>query len=313
MNVFVSSYDENKTITYSKVNSEGRLENIYEEHLNNLPSYIKKYNNSLYVAQKMDDDEKSLGIVEYEILENSLKKKKLYKSFASFTHVYVNNKYIIGASYHQGLVQVFDRKNDKSIIKVFKNSKIHNVGYIDNIDKYYAVDLAGNCIYFFEIIDNSIKVEKVVELEKDDMPRHIWHSAGKGYLYIVNENSSKVKVLDLENHYRWVQEIDTVKEKCDNNPAAIMADETGKYLFVSNRGKDNVVVFKILDNGKGLKYWYEINNFFENPRDLYIKHDILYVASQNTDAVKVFKLNNKEKTYNIIQSFDVERPVCIEI
>lgn len=313
MDIFVSSYDDKKTITFGKIDKQGKMENVYEEHLNNLPSYIKKYDNYLYVAQKKADDENSLGIMEYKILDDRLEKMKLYRSLASFTHIYVNKKYIIGASYHQGLVQIFEKNTNKSITKIFPNSKIHNVGYIDNIEKYYAVDLAGNCIYFFEIKNNEFVNEKIVNLEKDDMPRHIWHSSGNAYLYIVNENSSKVKVLDLENEYRWIQEIDTVTEKCGNNPAAIMSDEEGRYVFVSNRGKNNVVVFKVMDNKGGLKYWYEINDFFENPRDLYIKNGILYVASQDTNEVKVFKLYNLAKKYECLQSFNVNTPVCIEI
>ena len=311
--IFISSYDNDKTITYGKIDIEGKIEKIYEEKLVNFPSYIKRFNDYLYVAQKKDKDEKLLGILEYKILKDKLKMSRLYESKASFTHLYINEKYIIGASYHQGLIQVFEKNTNNNFIYEIPDSKIHNVGYIDIIDKYYAVNLAGNCIYLFEIKDSSLNIVKTIDMEKNDMPRHLWCFKNSEFIYVLTENSSKIKAYNIKDNYRLIQEIDTIKERVKNNPAAIMADEDQKYIFISNRGKDNIVVFKILENSGKLEYWYEIDYPIKDPRDFYLRKDIIYIASQGTNQVLVVKLNNEKKEHKIIQELKIDKPVCIEL
>ena len=314
MNIFVSSYNKDKSIAYYKSDYNNQLEMVYKEDLPNFPSYMKRFKNNLFIALKKDENSSELGILEYIIFQNKLKRVNLYKSDYSFTHLYVDEKYIIGASYHQGLIQIWDKKSNRAFIKVYNNSKIHNVGYINRIRKFYAVDLSNNCIYFFRIKKQMVIDEDCVRLSEDDSPRHIWYSSDNRYIYLVTENSSKIKVIDLDNGYNIIQEISTIKDYSQKNePAAIMADESGEFLYISNRGKDNISVFKINKKNGLLTYKYSIDDIGKTPRDFYIKDNIIYVASQESDRLSVFRLDSKNKLYDMIQSLKVDNPVCIKV
>ncbi len=313
MNIYISSYNKSKTITILDIDRKGKITKRSECENPSFPSYLKKYNENLYVSLKKDDEESISGILEYKIIDKHIIKNKLYKSDFSFTHLYVDSKYIIGASYHQGVIEIFEKESSLSFTKKYNNSKIHNVGYIDRIDKYYAVDLANDCIYFFGIKNTSIINEQIVYLDKNDSPRHIWYQSMNRYIYIVNENSSTIVVLDIDNNFEMIQKIPTKHSEKPNMPAAIMGDMKNEFLYVSNRGCDNVVCYKIDKKTGLLKYKFSIDNICNIPRDFFIKQDMMFIANQGSNSLISLKLESRKNSYKILQKIYIEKPVCIEI
>lgn len=313
MNLYISSYDESKTITLLSLDENRKITKIAEHENFSFPSYLKRYNQKLYVALKKEYEDSVSGILEYDIMRNNIIKNKLYKSNFSFTHLYIDDKYILGASYHQGLVEIFEKENNFSFIKKYNNSKIHNVGYIDRVGKYYVVDLQNSCIYFFRIKDRSIIDEQIVNLDKDDCPRHIWYQNMNRYIYVVNEKSSTIVVLDIDNNFKIIQKIPTKNNQKQNMPAAIMGDIKNKFLYVSNRGCDNIVCYDINKQTGLLEYRFSIDNICHSPRDFFVKENMMFITNQNSNDLTVLDLNSNKKTYNILQKIDIEKPVCIEI
>lgn len=313
MNIYISSYDKNKLITGLKMEENGKTKKVFEFENPAFPSYLKKYGENLYVALKKENVNSISGILEYKIFDDSIKTNKLYESEFSFTHLYIDSNYILGASYHQGAIQIFNKNDFSSFIKKYENSKIHNVGYIDRIKKYYAVDLANNCIYFFQIENKSIINQEIIYLDKNDSPRHIWYQSMNRYIYIVNENSSTVVVLDIDKNFKIIQKIPTKYQEKENNPAAIMGDAKNEFLYVSNRGCDNIVCYEINKENGLLEYRYSIDNICNSPRDFFIKDNIMYIANEGSNSVINLELKSSENSYKILQENIIEKPVCIEI
>lgn len=312
MDIYISSYGVNKLITGLKLKDNIVLNKGFEFKSPAYPSYIKKYDESLYIALKKGEANNILGILECEIFQGNMRYKKLYKSEFSFTHLYIDLEYVLGASYHQGVIQVFKKNTSFSIVQKYKNSKIHNIGYIDRIKKYYAVDLANDCIYFFRIENNAITDQETVFLNKNDSPRHIWYQSMNRYIYVVNENSSTVIVLDIEKNFQILQKIPTKYIDKENKPAAIMADPNNEFLYVSNRGCDNIVCYKIKENGL-LEYKYSIENVCNSPRDFFIKNDIMYIANEGNDSLVILQIESSKSQYKVLEKYAIEKPVCVEM
>lgn len=314
MNIFISSYDNDKTVTVCNLNKVGKLQEISKVNNLSYPSYLKKREKELYVSLKKENENSIGGILNYEILNNGLKNEKLYQSDSSFTHLFVDEKYIIGASYHQGLVEIFDKNKKFNIVRKYANSKIHNVGYIDRIQKYYAVDLNNDSIYFFKIENEKIVEEETVKLNKGDGPRHIWYTSMNRYIYVVNEISSTIVVLDIEKNFEIIQRISTIENRnIKNNASAIMSDKNNKFLYVSNRGADNIAIYKINYLTGFLEYQFSINDICCTPRDFFINKDIMLIANQDSDTLISLKLDIAKKHFNIVDKLNIKKPVCIEI
>lgn len=312
MDIYISSYGVNKLVTGLKLQDNIVLNKSFEFECPAFPSYIKKYGENLYIALKKENDASILGILECKISQDNIRYKKLYESEFSFTHLYIDSEYILGASYHQGAIQIFKKDTSFSIIQKYKNSKIHNVGYIDRIKKYYAVDLANDCIYFFKIENNAIVEQEVVFLNKNDSPRHIWYQSMNRYIYVVNENSSTVTVLDIEKNFQIVQKIPTKYINKENKPAAIMGDMKNEFLYVSNRGCDNIVCYAIKENGL-LEYKYSIENICNSPRDFFIKNDIMYITNTGNNSLVILQIESSQNHYKALENYTIEKPVCIEM
>ena len=153
---------------------------------------------------------------------------------------------------------------------------------------------------------------ETVFLDKNDSPRHIWYHSMNRYIYVVNENSSTVVVLDIDKNFQIVQKILTKYTEQENKPAAIMGDSKNEFLYVSNRGCDNIVCYKIQENGL-LEYKYSIDTICKSPRDFYIKDDIMLIANEGNDSLVILQINSSECSYKLLKEYAIEKPVCVEI
>jgi 6-phosphogluconolactonase len=150
-------------------------------------------------------------------------------------------------------------------------------------------------------------------------PRHMVFRPDGRFAYVVNELSSTITAFGYDGTaglLKELQTVSTVPEYFDgaNTGAEIDVHPSGKYLYVSNRGHDSVVLFRI-DPAKGtLTYVEEQGTGGRKPRHFGIepsaKH--LAIANQDSDTVLACRIdagNGRLKPSGVFAS--VPSPVCV--
>jgi 6-phosphogluconolactonase len=150
-------------------------------------------------------------------------------------------------------------------------------------------------------------------------PRHMVFRPDGRFAYVVNEMHSTITAFSYDSAAGSLKELQTVSTKPEhfdgaNTGAEIDVHPTGKYLYVSNRGHNSVVLFSI-DPQKGtLTYIEEQGTGGSTPRHFGIepsaKH--LAIANQNSDTVLACRIdagNGRLKPSGVFAS--VPSPVCV--
>jgi len=86
-------------------------------------------------------------------------------------------------------------------------------------------------------------------------PRHFVFHPTKNFLYSVNENGSTVSAhhFDADNgtltSFQVISTLPDGFDASDNTTAEIKIDQSGRFLYASNRGHDSVALFDVGDDG----------------------------------------------------------------
>lgn len=301
MKVWVSAY--NKKIYKINLDKNGKMQREGNIELNAYPSYMYRYKDEIAIALKKENDKAKAGVL---VLSKNLKIQYKHQNNVSYTHIYMNNKYLLAASYHQGEILIIDRTDNSFHNETIANSRIHNVGQLKR-NKYYAIDLQNQSIYIFKIKYG--QYQKIGEINiNNNRPRHLV-CKGK-YMYILCEDTGKILIYKMKkNGYIKVQEIGTVNNSIINEAAAIKIIDN--IIFTTNRGDNTINVYKINKKGR-LQKLFNFRCYGKNPRDILIvnKKKILIVNKDSNELVHIC-INLKNKTSKKIDLINISTPVCI--
>jgi 6-phosphogluconolactonase len=123
------------------------------------------------------------------------------------------------------------------------------------------------------------------------------HPNGK-FLYVNHETDSKVSVFEVNGaNLKQIQTLSTIPadHKGNNTTAEIQIDQTGKWLYVTNRGHDSIAHYAV-DPAKGtLTLVGHTPSGGRTPRNITIDptNQYLIAANQNGDNIVVFKIDAK--------------------
>lgn len=112
MNIFVSTYSNNKNTYKFNIDRNGIIHIIQKVKMNDYVSYMYRYHSKIAIALKKSSEENKAGIA---LLNKNLKCEYECKNDNSYTHIYINKKYIIAGSYHNSNILIINRKNKKVI------------------------------------------------------------------------------------------------------------------------------------------------------------------------------------------------------
>ena len=135
------------------------------------------------------------------------------------------------------------------------------------------------------------------ESKRGAAPRHTAFHAHLPVLYVNNELDSTVTVFDWDpdrGRIAEVQVLSTIPDGHDgrNTTAEIAASPCGRFLYVSNRGQDSVVLFEVDPKGR-LRYAGHTLTGGRRPRFFALVSDKkrLYAANQDSDDITGFRVD----------------------
>lgn len=295
----------------------------------NKPASLVVKNNELFMSS-INLENKRGFIHVLEIQKNGiLSEKNIYEQEHFYSHLSLskNGKYILGASFYEGVdavfsienlikpiskhIHTFRKKTDKAIQQACHS---HYIG-MTPCEKYvYSADIGTDeiLVYDFENGIITLNKEKILDRPMGKGPRLMPFSNNENFAYLINELSSDIDIFSYENGcFKEVQSISTLEDKFlgENTAAGIKISENNKYLAVTNRGEDSVVIYSI-DKATGILCFKARVFTGRKPRDIvFIEDKYILVCAQDDNKIQVIEIESENKLSN--NFIEVPCPVFI--
>jgi 6-phosphogluconolactonase len=150
-------------------------------------------------------------------------------------------------------------------------------------------------------------------------PRHVAFALSGKFVYLVSEMGSTVTVFICDPERGTLegkQTISTLPKNFvgPNRAAEIAVDATGRFLYVSNRGDDSIVVFSINPADGNLTALQWVSSGGKTPRHFTIDPTgkWLLVANHNSNDIRLFQIDpSSGRLTPTGRSLTVADPVCV--
>ncbi|MFI6169179.1 lactonase family protein [Nocardia sp. NPDC051052] len=229
------------------------------------------------------------------------------------THLCVtpDGRYVLTANYESGSVSVLDVAGDGrlgAVVDVVQHTgsgpdperqsapHAHQVSIDPSGQWVLVVDLGVDSIYVYQLAGGTLNQHARVAMTPGSGPRHLtFHPDGRT-AFLANELNSTVTVLDWQADRGELRAGQSLPADLNgggnrNYPSAPAVAKDGRFLYLANRGHDNVATFAIV--GGLLMPVGSTPCGGKFPRDLTLGPDgrRLYAADQKSNAVTVLDLD----------------------
>ncbi len=249
-----------------------------------------------------------------------------------FISITPQNDFLFVANYGGGSVAVV--KLNGSGVPVTITDTIHFTGSEGTVshahmivsdaagERIYVSDLGLDRVWIFELDRQAGRLKTVIPegiaLPGGTGPRHFLFNDAGTKLYLICELNSTIIVfnVDREKGLIPVQTISTLKEGFagENACAEIQISYSGKFLYGSNRGENDIVTFEINEDGT-IKNVAHTDCGGSWPRNFTIDPSgkFLLVGNQRSDNIAVFSIDQKTGIpSNKVSDLKIKSPVCLK-
>ena len=198
-----------------------------------------------------------------------------------------------------------------------KSSHVHTTVVSPDRKYLLVTDLDLDKMYRFNLNAKSLSKDDITEnaFPSKTGPRHIDFSKDGKRLYVLGEISGEIHVFDFSDNA--VKRIQTIAADWagGQGSADIHISHDGKFLYASNRLKeDGIAIFKIdAADGKLSKIGYQLTA--KHPRNFGITPNgkFLLVAGRDDNKIQVFKRDFATGLLtDTHQDIQISKPVCIQ-
>ena len=345
--VFIGSYNLDNTqegIYVYQLTSKGALKKITSAKIHN-PSFLNLSPDGKFLYACTNTKTPNAGNIssyEFDAKQKTLTFINSQRSGGEnpvYLSVHKSGKWLVNANYTEGSASVYSLENGKisPYIQNFQyttehsidpkrqeRSHVHSSVFSPKNDYVFMPDLGTDKIrcYQFDISQKQPLQAAQYPFTKTvagSGPRHFtFHPNGK-LAYCIEELSGTVSVYAYDNgKLDSIQRIETHSSRYVDGfgSADIHISPDGRFLYASNRGKENnIAIFSIENNGilKNIDYQSTLG---EHPRMFAIdpKGKFVIVANQVSGNVVVFKRNAKTGLLKKVgNSIKITEPSCVQI
>ncbi|MFC6262339.1 lactonase family protein [Flavobacterium panici] len=347
--VFLGSYNRDKTAeaiqVYQLDTLNGKLSKIASAKDIINPSYLTVSPNGKYVYACTDTKTPNAGSIssfEFNPENKSLTFLNSQRSGGEnpvYVTVHKSGKWVANANYTEGSVSVFPILENGKIDSIAQNfqymdgsthkerqtrSHIHSAIFSPQFDYLFLPDLGADKIRSYAFDENKKQplTEAQTPFAKTDLeagPRHFTFHPNQKFGYCIEEMAGQISVYNYENGtLNKIQRIathpDKIKEGFESSDIHISPD--GKFLYATNRGKENnIAIFSIDENGLLKNIGYQ-STLGKHPRVFAIDETGKFLVATNVISgnIIVFRRNPKtgllKKTGKEIK---MENVSCVQI
>ncbi|SOE21366.1 6-phosphogluconolactonase [Spirosomataceae bacterium TFI 002] len=198
-------------------------------------------------------------------------------------------------------------------------SHVHSVNISPDNTLLYVADLGIDkvVVYNFDQNTGQLSPKSEIMTPSGSGPRHLTFHPSKSIIYVIEELTSTISVVDISSDSSVViQNLTTLPEGFDEESycADIHIDKAGKYLYGSNRLHDTIALFEVQEDGtiKAKSHHSTLGSF---PRNFALDPSGKYLiaANQKSDNIVIYNIDPSDGTIGpLTQQIKVPAPVCIE-
>lgn len=284
------------------------------------------------------------SVVAYKINQrtgkiNFLNVRSAYGAGTCYVSSSPNDKLVFASNYDSGDLSVFKIKRNGWLSQMTdtivhrghginprrqKYPHVHSTVPSPNGKYVYASDLGTDKIYTYKVNYKKGTLKPgnphFVRVHPGDGPRHLVFTKNSKYAYSVHEMGSAVTAYrydQQDGRLQFIKRYSTLPKGFNgkNKAAEIHLGPKNRFLYISNRGANDIVIYKIDEsNGKltgtGFQRTYGKfpRNFIVDPMGQYV-----IVANRHSDNLVVFKRNTKNGMLTYTgEQVKVPSPVCVK-
>jgi len=179
-----------------------------------------------------------------------------------------------------------------------------------------GVDLGSDSVFFWKLSNNGqLKTANEFKTPVGTGPRHIVFHEGFALAYTFSEIKNNINVFHYnETNPKAKQVISCLPSGFSGKSAGgeIRIHPNKKFIYVSNRGADNIVLFSVQKDGT-LKYEDAFPAQGKYPRGMNLDPagDFLYVGNQNDKSLVTFRIS-QDGHLTFVEKLTTDQPVDIE-
>jgi 6-phosphogluconolactonase len=174
-------------------------------------------------------------------------------------------------------------------------------------------------IYPFNSTNGTLGTPHAVKTQPGAGPRHMVFGPRGQVLYLITEMQSTVIAYSFDAVNGTLRELQTISTlpadfRGKNTAAEIAISPSGRFIYASNRGNNNIVIFARDEKTGALKVAGSVPTDGKTPRNFVIDPtgDWLLVANKDSDNLVVFRIGQKDG--HLTQNGEIKRlssPVCL--
>lgn len=300
------------------------------------PSYLTPSQDGkfVYAVSEMSDSTAALSSIAFDKATGVLRLLNTERTHgADPCYVATNGQEVLTANYSGGSMSVFPLRSNGTLEPVdtlFEGTAtgpdtvrqatphVHCTFFSPDGKYIFATDFSADRILRFVLHPKDIVPHPSLEatpIEANSGPRHLTFSPNGKYAYLITELSGKVHAFKYnDGNLEQIQTItaDTIAAR---GSADIHLSPDGKYLYASNRLKeDGIAIFAVNpDNGTLAKVGYQLTGI--HPRHFNITPNGKYLLAACRDS-NIIQIYERDQTTGLLkdthQDISVDKPVCVQ-
>ncbi|MFB3388121.1 lactonase family protein [Flavobacterium sp. LAR06] len=347
--VFLGSYNKDKNAEsiqiYQLDTLKGKLTKVTSAKNVINPSYLTVSPNGKYVyacTETKTPNDGNVSSFEFNTENKTLtflNKQKSGGENPVYVSVHKSGKWLVNANYTEGSVSVHPLLENGKIDSLAQNfqytdgsvhkerqtrSHVHSAVFSPQNDYLFLPDLGADkirCYRFDETLKKPLVETKnpFIKTDLEAGPRHFTFHPNQKFGYCIEEMAGAIRVYQYDNGtLNKIQRINTHPDKITKGfeSSDIHISPDGKFLYATNRGKENnIAIFSIDENGILKNIGYQ-STLGKHPRVFSLEESGKFLVASNviTGNVVVFKRNEKtgllKKTGNEIK---MENVSCVQV
>ena len=327
--------------TYTKQDSEGiYLVDLSEEgkvlEVRNVaevdnPTYLALSNDNKYLYSVSRVDGKG-AVTSFEVEEDGrlIELTSVAQEGNPPCYVELNSakNTLLSANYHLGTIDSYsvengrlvkllstDHHEGKGVHERQEKPHVHFSGYTPSEDYVFSCDLGTAEITTYKLNKGILEKVAVTKVKDGSGVRHIVFSSDEKQAFVMTELTSEIIAFDYDGkgnltnpkYYPTLPEGFT----SENKGSAIKISNDNKFIYVSNRGQDAIVVFENAIDG--LKQVQTISTIGKGPRDFDLSKDTKFAiaTNENSGTITVYRVNATTGELTVVDSeIIVPEAVC---
>lgn len=256
---------------------------------------------------------------------------------AGLVHMTLNSeeKLLFAVSYRDATVLMYQIREDGGIGNLLdqkvhtgqgrdpvrqEKAHAHSVWFTPDGVGICVCDLGIDCLVVYEVDRTRLELIEKKELgitfPQGSGPRHLVVHPNGRFAYVMAELSSEIFIVEYRAEVGF-EIIGKESALCQYEEysigAAIRISGDGNYLYSSNRGADDIVVYRVFDNGS-IKRIQNISCKGRHPRDFILAacDRYLFCANRDTDNITVYSRDSETGRLSYLREIKgISMPVCV--